>query len=293
MAEIRRLIARIAPTDATALITGETGTGKEVVARAIHGESDRRDRPFVAVNCGSIPETLLESELFGHAKGSFTGADREHRGLLEAAADGTLLLDEIGEMPLLLQPKLLRAIECREYRRVGSTSPLRLQSRILASTHRDLKAMTASGLFRPDLYYRLCVVEIEVPPLRRRPQDILPIAEHLLQRLAARLHRPRPQLEPEAVAALERYSWPGNVRELANVLERALILTDSPRLHAADLPGFVAEAMTQLPDDLKAARHAFEQAHIRRVIEKFAGDKRRAAEALGVDVSSLYRKLEE
>ena len=289
--ELRRLIAKVAPTDSTVLITGETGTGKEVVARSIHQASPRHDRPFVAINCGSIPESLLESELFGHTRGSFTGADRDKRGLFEVAGAGTIFLDEIGEMPLPLQPKVLRALEAREILRVGATTPIPISARIVAATHRDLLRMADQSRFRADLYYRLNVFEIPIPPLRSRPEDIKPIAQHLLERHARAMNRPTPSLEPEALIALEQYRWPGNVRELSNVLERALILDEGPRIGLEDLPGFLKGTAPGLGDDLKQARHAFERAHIKRVIEKHAGDKPRAAEALGIDLSSLYRKL--
>jgi DNA-binding NtrC family response regulator len=290
---LRQIISRVAPTDATVLITGETGTGKEIVARAIHNAGPRREAPFVAINCGSIPETLLESELFGHARGAFTGAERDKRGLFEVAAAGTFFLDEIAEMPLSLQPKLLRALEGHEIRRVGSTAPIRITARIVAATHRDLGTMIEKNAFRSDLYYRLNVFDIRIPPLRERPQDIQPIALELLDRLCKRMNRPRVAPDPEAWRALEDYSWPGNVRELANVLERALILGDGVRLRAADFRGLTAGAARAVQDDLKLARTEFEHLHVRRVLDKFGGDKERAAEALGIDISSLYRKIQE
>jgi DNA-binding NtrC family response regulator len=293
MQDLHRLISKVAPTDSTVLILGETGTGKELVARAIHQDSPRKEHPFVAVNCGAIPETLLESELFGHVRGAFTGADRDKRGLLEVAGTGTIFLDEIGEMPLSLQPKVLRVLENREILRVGSTEPLKVAGRIVAATHRDLKAMVDAGRFRADLYYRLCVFEIAIVPLRNRVMDIYPIARQLLERLARSMNRPTPELEPGARAALESYRWPGNVRELANVLERAMILSDSTMIRQGDLPGFLTELKASMEDDLKTARGAFERAHVRRVLDKCGGDKRRAAELLGIDLSSLYRKLEE
>jgi DNA-binding NtrC family response regulator len=293
MQDLHRLISKVAPTDSTVLILGETGTGKELVARAIHQGSPRKEHPFVAVNCGAIPEMLLESELFGHVRGAFTGADRDKRGLLEVAGSGTIFLDEIGEMPLSLQPKVLRVLENREILRVGSTEPLKVAGRIVAATHRDLKAMVDAGRFRADLYYRLCVFEISIVPLRNRAMDITPIARQLLERLARSMNRPTPELEPAARAALESYRWPGNVRELANVLERAMILNDGGLIRQGDLPGFLTELKVSMEDDLKLARSAFERAHVRRVLDKCGGDKRRAAELLGIDLSSLYRKLEE
>ncbi|HLY72545.1 MAG TPA: sigma-54 dependent transcriptional regulator [Planctomycetota bacterium] len=293
MEELHRLILRVAPTDSTVLIFGETGTGKELVARAIHNASPRKDHPFVAVNCGAIPASLLESELFGHVRGAFTSADRDKRGLFEVAGAGTIFLDEIGEMPLSLQPKVLRVLENREILRVGSTHPLKVSGRIVAATHRNLKQMVEQELFRADLYYRLCVFEIAIAPLRSRVEDIDAIARHLLQRLSRAMNRPIPSLEPDARAALEQYPWPGNVRELANVLERALILNDGQSIKASDFPGFLASSKAPIEDDLKAARQSFERAHILRILEKCAGDKRKAADLLGIDLSSLYRKLEE
>ena len=293
MVELHRLIAKVAPTDSTVLIHGETGTGKELAARAIHQISSRREKPFVAINCGSIPETLLESELFGHVRGAFTGADRDKRGLFEVAGEGTIFLDEIGEMPLTVQPKILRALENREVLRVGSTTPLRISARIIAATHRDLPRMIADGAFRQDLYYRLNVFELTMPPLRARPEDIRPLAAHCLERLCRTLNRPPVSLSPEALRALEQYRWPGNARELANILERALILAETSRINLADLPGIVKPTDLSTEDDLKAARRAFERAHILSVIAKYGGEKRPAAEALGIDLSSLYRKLDD
>jgi len=290
--QVRKLIQRVAPTDSTVLVTGETGTGKELVARAVHHASPRHAAPFVAVNCGSIPETLLESELFGHVRGAFTGAERDKRGLFEVAGPGTIFLDEVGELPLALQPKILRTIETREVMRVGSTNPVPFAARVVAATHRDLLQMSREGTFRPDLFYRLNVFEIQIAPLRERPQDVPPLAYHLLERLSRRMNRPVPAIEPEALRLLELYVWPGNVRELANVLERALILADGPRVTPSELPGVLREESLRVEDDLRSARAVFEQAHVLRVLQKYDGDKPRAAEALGIDLSSLYRKLE-
>ncbi len=293
IAEVNRLITRVASTESTVLILGETGTGKEIVARAIHRGSPRSEQPFVAINCGSIPEHLLESELFGHMRGSFTGADRDKRGLFEVAGRGTILLDEIGEMPLNIQPKILRALETREILRVGSTTAIRIAARIVAATHRDLTKMTEEAKFRSDLYYRLNVLEIRMPALREIPQDVQAISQHLLERLCRQMNRDVPVLEPEALLALEQYRWPGNVRELANVLERALILTDGPRLGLSDLSAVLRTTDLHTADDLRVARHAFERLHVMRVIAKYGDDKQKAADALGIDLSSLYRKMQE
>lgn len=293
--QIHFSIAKVAPQDTTVLIRGETGTGKELVAKAIHHTSPRRGEPFLAVNCGSIPETLLESELFGHRRGAFTGADRDKAGLFQVARGGTLFLDEIGDMPVSLQPKLLRAIESMEVLPVGATEPVRVRARIVSATHRDLARMVATGAFRSDLYYRINVFEIALPPLRDRPEDIRPIAQHLLERLAVRMHRPVPALEADALGALERYRWPGNVRELANVLERAMVLSSGARISMEELPGFApgsTEGAAKDPDNLAEARRRFEQAHVRRVLEKFNGSRPEAAKALGVSLASLYRKLQ-
>jgi len=293
IAQVHKLIARVAASDATVLIAGETGTGKELVARAVHHGSPRRELPFVTVNCGAIPETLLESELFGHVRGAFTGADRDKKGLFEVAGAGTIFLDEIGELPLSLQPKLLRTLEGREIMRVGSTSAIKIAVRILAATHRDLAKMVEAGQFRADLYYRLNVFQISLTPLRTRSEDIAPIATHVLERLCRKANRPLAALTPEALIALERYPWPGNVRELANVLERALILTDSLRVTLDELPAEITGDSAGNEEDLRAARENFERAHVRRVVRHYGGDKKRAAEALGIDLATLYRKLEE
>jgi DNA-binding NtrC family response regulator len=293
IAEVHRLIAKVASADSTVLVTGETGTGKELVARAIHRASPRRDEPFLAINCGSIPEALLESQLFGHVRGAFTGADRDKQGLFEVAGAGTILLDEIGELPPALQPKLLRALETREVLRVGSTAPAKFSARVLAATHRNLPAMIESGQFRADLFYRLNVFEIRLPPLRERPHDIRETAMHLLERICRRVNRPVPAIEPEALRALEQYRWPGNVRELANVLERAVIMSEGPRIGLSEIPGVVTRGQEDVEDDLRLALRHLELAHIRRVVERYGGDKRRAAEALGIGLSSLYRKLGE
>jgi len=292
--ESRRLIAKVASTDSTVLVTGETGAGKELVARAVHQSSPRKEAPFVAINCGSIPEALLESELFGHVRGAFTGAEKDKKGLFEVAGDGTIFLDEIGEMPLALQAKLLRVLESRELLRVGSTTPIRIHARIVAATHRNLAEMIAQRLFRDDLFYRLAVFEIPVPALRERREDILPLAQHLLERLSHRMNKPVPALDPEAAQTLEGYAWPGNVRELANVLERALILVEGPRITRAELPGVLTKGGLNAPrsQGLKEAKSAFEQEHIRAVLGACDGDKQKAADALGINLSSLYRKLQ-
>ncbi len=219
-------IRKAAPTRSTILIRGETGTGKELVARAVHGASDRAEQPFIAVNCAAIPETLIEAELFGHEKGAFTGAASKRSGLIEAAEGGTLFLDEIGELPSEAQARLLRFIQESEIRRIGSNESHRVNVRLIAATHRDLKKLTTSGGFRPDLYYRINVVRIDLPPLKQRGNDLLEIAQHLLERAANRHDKPGLHLLPEAIQTINNYSWPGNVRELENVIERAAIMTE-------------------------------------------------------------------
>ena len=236
---VLELVARVAPTPSTVLITGETGTGKEVVARAIHQASERRDRPFLTINCGALSETLLESELFGHTKGAFTGADRPRPGLFEAADRGTFLLDEIGNISPAVQGKLLRVLQEGEILRIGERSPRHVDVRILAATNTDLQAGVRNGSFREDLFYRLNVFRLELPPLRDRPEDIRPLALTFVKRLARKLQRPVPKISQEVFAALEAHDWPGNVRELENAIERALILVTGDHLETNDLPSEV------------------------------------------------------
>ncbi len=230
MQEVFERIRKVAPTDATVLILGESGTGKELVARAVHEQSTRRDAPIIAVNCAAIPTGLIESELFGHEKGAFTGAIGTHRGLVEAADGGTLFLDEIGELPLEAQGRLLRVIQEGEIRRVGATQSRKVNVRLIAATHRDLQQCVNAGSFRGDLYYRLHVMEIRLAPLRERGEDIRELAEILLDKIRQRLNRPPMSFSPEAMARLHNHSWPGNVRELENVIERAVILADGAQI---------------------------------------------------------------
>ncbi len=291
ISKIYQVIQKAGASDSTVLITGETGTGKELVAQALHEAGPRRNCQLVAVNCGSIPETLLESVLFGHVKGAFTGADRDKRGLFEVAKDGTLFLDEIGELPISLQPKILRALEKREVLPVGSTVPVRFGARVVAATNRDLTAMMKDNLFRTDLYYRLNVIEITIPPLRERFEDIPVIAEFLLKRLCYKMQRSVPQVEPGVLQTFETCAWPGNIREMSNVLERLLILSEGNCIRQADLESVRIAAQVNVTDNLKMSRQAFEREQIRRVLKKWGGNKEHAARALGIDLSSLYRKL--
>ena len=239
MREVRDRINRVAPSDHTVLVLGESGTGKELVARAIHEASHRKGGPLMAVNCASIPESLVESELFGHEKGAFTGATARHTGLVEAANGGTLFLDEIGELPLPVQAQLLRVLEESEIRPVGASRPRETDVRLIAATNADLEAMCADGTFRHDLYYRLRVLEVRLKPLRERPEDLLELAEYMLAKSARRVNREPPVLGAAAIAACQRYSWPGNVRELENAIERAVILCDGPEIEPdhLGLPG--------------------------------------------------------
>jgi len=235
MQEVFERIRRVAPTDTTVLILGESGTGKELVARAVHEQSPRKQAPLIAVNCAAIPEHLIESELFGHEKGAFTGAVDTHRGLVEAAHNGSLFLDEIGELPPEAQARLLRVLQEGEIRRVGSTQSRRVDVRLIAATHRDLKQLVEDGEFRSDLYFRLHVMEINLPPLRERGDDIAQLAVRLLERTSKRLNRPPMQFDAEALQSLQRYHWPGNVREMENIIERSVILADSDTISSSML----------------------------------------------------------
>jgi len=293
MAEIYKLVARVASLETTVLIQGETGTGKELVARAIHDASARAGRPFVVVDCAALPETLFESELFGHERGAFTGAFAARRGLLEMSAGGTCLLDEIGELTTPLQAKLLRTLQERTIRRVGGNDPIPVDVRVVAATNRDLRKLAAEGEFRDDLYYRLNVVTITVPPLRERSSDIPLLAQHFLETFAHRTERPVKRLAPEALALLAAYHWPGNVRELENVIERAVALSSSETLLPDDFPPHLRDAgrAPRLP----AAGMTLEEVkrwYLNKVLEEAGGNKLRAAELLGIDRRTLYRILE-
>ena len=298
-----RLISRVAPTDSTVLITGESGTGKGVAARRLHELSPRRDGPFVAVNCGAIPENLIESELFGHTKGAFTSADRARKGLFAQADRGTIFLDEIGELPLGLQTKLLHVLESKEVRPVGAEASRKVDVRIVAATNRELPAMVREGRFREDLFFRLSMFQITMPPLRERRADIASLMRHLLQRNVPSPGAASLEIDAEAEDLLVNFDWPGNVRQLENVLHRAAILADGGRIRIADLPPEVARVTgTSVSDDsdapcsegsLRERVRRFEVSLIKRAIEDASGDRRLAAQRLGIGLSSLYRKLEE
>jgi NtrC-family two-component system response regulator AlgB len=281
---------QVATTEATVLLRGESGTGKGLLARAIHSRSSRSKGPFVTVHCPSLSGELLESELFGHVRGSFTGAVQDTEGKVAAAEGGTLFLDEIGDLPPALQPKLLRLLQDRCYERIGETQTRSADVRILAATNRDLQAAVASGHFREDLYYRLNVIEVELPPLRRRPNDVLPLAEHLLRFFARQTGKTVKGFSPEARAALTQHSWPGNVRELRNAVERGVILatgSEIDRIHLPTQVGTAAPARIEVGGAVTL--DALEAEHIRRVLAS-SPSLDHAAGTLGIDPSTLYRK---
>ncbi|MET4204824.1 sigma-54 dependent transcriptional regulator [Bradyrhizobium sp. LA6.12] len=294
MRRVQKAIGLAADSQATVLIRGETGTGKELVARALHVHSQRKDHPFVAVNCAAIPADLLESELFGHVKGSFTGATSDRAGAFRDAENGTLFLDEIGDMPLAMQAKILRALQERIITPVGG-KPVPIFARVIAATHRDLSKLVAAGQFREDLYYRLNVVPIAIPPLRERPSDIMPLAEHFL--LAASFGSSGKQLTPAAIETLSRYDWPGNVRELRNVIERACVLTRSDIIDALDIDtgaggGQSPTATSQLEADLPAAVAKLEEIMIRTALQACGGNRTEAARRLNINRQLLYTKMQ-
>ncbi|MCI0378137.1 MAG: sigma-54 dependent transcriptional regulator [Gemmataceae bacterium] len=306
MQAVHRLIATVAPTESTVMILGETGTGKELVARTLFEQSKRADMPFIPVNCGALSENLVESELFGHRKGAFTGADRDHKGLFEVANGGTLFLDEVGELNKNIQVKLLRFLESGEIRRVGETEPFRTEVRVLCATNRDLREMIQKDEFREDLYFRVNTFEIRLPALRERRQDIPDLAKHLLARAARRpLDQVAPLLTPDAVDTLLEYDWPGNVRELANVMEHAFILSGGGKITSDHVPHHLrggsratlplskppmqVAAHTQ-PDAPKTLKE-IEMDHIFKVLEKHRGNKPAAAAELGIVLKTLYNKL--
>jgi two-component system, NtrC family, response regulator HydG len=294
---VRRLVSLIrlvAPSDATVLIQGESGTGKELAARAIHALSARRARPFIAINCGALPETLLESELFGHVRGAFTGAIRNKKGLLEEAHGGTLLLDEIGDTTAAFQPKLLRMLQHGEVRPVGSSRTVRVDARVIAATNKDLTRQIELGHFRDDLYYRLAVVRLAVPPLRERKEDIPLLAEHFLKHYCAKHRRPSTRLAPQALAQLVKYQWPGNVRELENRIESAVLLSPGPVLPAKSLfaePPAEEEEPQSLEGSIRAAKEILEKEKIAEAMQRAGGNRSQAARLLRITRATLYNKL--
>jgi len=291
--EIKALIHRIANTPSNILVSGESGTGKEVIARMIHSNSDRKNKPFVAVNCGAISEHLIESELFGHLKGSFTGAIRDKEGLFISAKDGTLFLDEISTIPLNLQVKLLRALEEHEVLPVGSTKTYPVAARIIAATNRDLQVEVAEKRFREDLYFRLNVIEVNIPPLRQRTEDIQLLVTYFITRINKSLNKSVQGVSVKALHLLHSHSWPGNVRELENVIERAMIFCDDEVIHSKHLPPMFSAGESSSPISLKDAVTHFEQKHINAILALTHGDKKEAAKMLDLGVSSLYRKISE
>jgi DNA-binding NtrC family response regulator len=304
MGGVQRLINMVAPTDSTVLILGETGTGKELVARTLYERSKRATMPFVPVNCGGLAENLVESELFGHRRGAFTGADRDHKGLFEVANGGTLFLDEVGELNKNIQVKLLRFLESGEIRRVGETEPFRTNVRVLCATNRDLRTMIGEDEFREDLYFRINTFEIRLPPLRERRQDIPELARHLLGRAARRpVEQVAGLLSPEAIDVLLEHEWPGNVREMANVMEHAYILGGGERISPDHLPHHIrsgahhaptlslAPATTGTAASSGRTLREIEMDHLVRVLDKHGGNKPAAAAELGISLKTLYNRL--
>jgi two-component system, NtrC family, response regulator HydG len=281
----------VAPLDSTVLITGESGVGKERLARWLHGASPRAQRPFVAVNCGALADTLLESELFGHVRGAFTGAVSDRLGVFETAHGSTLFLDEIGEVSPAMQVKLLRVIQEREVMRLGETKARPVDVRLIAATNRDLLDQVARQRFREDLYYRLRVIDLHVPPLRERPEELRALARDLLARTAARLHRRIVGYTPRALDRVLAYLWPGNIRELQHAIERACAVATGPQIDVEDLPDAVRGRHAVDREPARRPLKDREVAYIRDVVERHHGDRRRAAEELGISISTLNRRL--
>ena len=288
MQRVMDMIATVAGTDANVVIRGESGTGKELIARAIHAQSERRFFPIVAVNCGSIPETLLESELFGHEKGSFTGAQYRRKGKIELANGGTLFLDEIGDIPTKMQVDLLRVLETRRFHRLGGSQEISSDFRLVCATNQDLEALIEQGSFREDLYYRINVFVIDLPPLRDRPEDIPALTHHFIEKYAHAMGKPVKKVSPEVEEMLVSYAWPGNVRELENAVERAMVVGRAASLQPDDLPLPLARREAE-PEGSTLA--ALERRHIERVLRAEGGNITRAAAALGIDRGTLYNKL--
>ena len=293
MIDVYKMIGQLSQTRTPVLIRGETGTGKEVIARAIHFNSPDAAEPFVGINCTALPETLLESELFGHVRGSFTGALGDRKGRFEIAGSGTIFLDEIGDTSLAFQSKLLRVLQEREFHPVGSDTPKRTEARVVAATHRDVEELVKSGLFREDLYFRLKVVEIVVPPLRERRSDIPILADHLLGKIARETHKDVRVIPDDVMQALTEYDWPGNVRELENALTRAVVLARGPAVSVEHLPigaaaGTRGDPLAPENDSLAA----LEKAHVRRILTRTGGNKQETARILGISRPRLYRMIE-
>lgn len=294
MQEVKRMVSQVASTDAPVLIEGESGTGKNVYARYIHSLSERSDGPFVAVNCGALPENIIESELFGHRKGAFTGAIDSRRGLFEQAAGGSILLDEISEMPLSSQPKLLHVLEQGQVRRVGDEREISLDCRVLIATNRDLVSHIEKGAFRQDLYYRIAVFRIVLPPLRERPEDVIPLAQHFLIKHGKAMRREVTVINKDAEKILKSYSYPGNIRELENIVQRAIILCNDHTLKPEHLPMHLTEPAPRgagTPTPQSGSLEEMELAHIKSVLQNCDGNVMRASKILGIARSSLWRKM--
>lgn len=295
MQTVMRMVQQVAPTSAPVLITGETGTGKELIARAIHSLSPRRDQPMVALNCGALPENLLESELFGYERGAFTGAATRKPGRLELADGGTLFLDEIGDMPLTMQVKLLRVLQEHEFERVGGTQTIKVDFRVVVATHRNLKDLIGKALFREDLYYRLSVIPIELPALRERTADIPSLVQHFVRKFS--MHEEPPAVTDRAMAALKRYSWPGNIRELENVVERAVILAAPRQIDLEHLPQDIVGAQQVITEHFILPEYGVnldevEKSLIRQALERTGGNQTKAANVLGISRPTLIYRME-
>jgi DNA-binding NtrC family response regulator len=293
MQDVLELAARVAPLDTTVLVHGESGTGKEFIVRLIHDQSPRAAAPFVSINCAALTETLLESELFGHVRGSFTGAVRDKAGLFEVAGAGTIFLDEIGEIAPTVQAKLLRALQEREIRRVGAERSIKVNARVVAATNRDLRTAVDAGTFREDLYFRLGAFIITVPPLRDRREDIPPLVHNFLTRAASRMKKDVSSVSADAMTALMNYRWPGNVRELEHAVERAVILANNPNIRVRDLPPEVTQKPRSRSGDDTLDLQQQEQVMIERALERFGGNRRKAAEALKISTVTLWRKMKQ
>ncbi|MGD8616168.1 MAG: sigma-54 dependent transcriptional regulator [Gammaproteobacteria bacterium] len=293
MAQLLQIAGKVAQSASNVLVTGESGTGKELIARAVHDLSPNRDAAFIPLNVAAIPDTLLENYLFGHRRGAFTGADRAREGAFRAAGDGTLFLDEIGDLPIHLQPKLLRALEEKEILPVGSDHPIHVNTRVVAATHRDLDTMVEQGKFRHDLLMRLNVVELHIPPLRERPEDIPLLVNHFILAHCNEMGTPIRHIDEDAMKCLISHEWrKGNVRELSNVLERAVLLCEDETIHSSDLPMDLREDEEHAPLALKAAVRRFEHQHVASVLETVEGNREAAAQLLGVSSATLYRHME-
>ena len=293
MQHVLELAARVAPLDTTVLVYGESGTGKEFVVRLIHDQSPRAAAPFVSINCAALTETLLESELFGHVRGAFTGAVRDKAGLFEVAGNGTIFLDEIGEVAPTVQAKLLRALQEREIRRVGGERNIKIDARVVAATNRDLRAAVDAGTFREDLYFRLGAFIIEVPPLRERREDIPALVHSFLVRAGSRMKKDVRAVSADAMSALMNYRWPGNVRELEHAIERAVILANAANVRLRDLPPEVTQKSRRRPGDDSLDLQEQERTSIERALERFDGNRRKAAEALNISTVTLWRKMKQ